>query len=367
VRKPLSKLSSRALQEKRVLPSAVLLHQIACGRLDVTDRKSVAQAIQVLTVNLLDTKVTVSLGDTSATRAGMGNALAEQLQAGHMSTKQVANLLQAARKTTELAHENIPTTKSVTTRQVQRAGFKLTTINTSHDRVDGTCVSFDQTILPLWLHSKGWRSVYLHHNNPCMAEEPTKLFVFGLPFDDLSRVSNVVEYLRKHFTIQGIDAAMTELQSKQRGRLWQKILTSKGQWWETPKEPGGKKCRGCVLVFESAEHTKLAAEKINRMGDETIAALPVYVWHIMFSGDKATGYQRYSPHTIFTATPDHPKLLNSVRAGFTTDYYSASDSRADMDRFANYTMTVINDVVHNMVVLVDAKNPIAIDIETYWI
>eukprot|EP01047_Picozoa_sp_COSAG01_P033318 COSAG01_NODE_2446_length_7684_cov_126.363564_4_plen_83_part_00 len=48
-----------------VTPLVVLAHQIACGELDATDRKSLALVIEILTHNLLDTKVKVSLDDES--------------------------------------------------------------------------------------------------------------------------------------------------------------------------------------------------------------------------------------------------------------------------------------------------------------
>jgi hypothetical protein len=53
-----------------VTPLVVLAHQIACGELDATDRTSLALVVEILTHNLLDTNVNVSLDDES-NAAGM--------------------------------------------------------------------------------------------------------------------------------------------------------------------------------------------------------------------------------------------------------------------------------------------------------
>ena len=177
-RKPLAKFSNRRKREARVIPLVVLAHQIACGDLYVNDRESLAHVVEIIVSNLLDKKAKVSLDTSNA--AAITNVLATQLAKGDMSSKQVQSLLATARD--EPLMSNVPTTNSVLARKEPRAGWGLNTINTSRDRVDGTCVPLDLTIIPMWLHSRGWSSVFRHEHNPCMVHVQNKLFVFGLPF-----------------------------------------------------------------------------------------------------------------------------------------------------------------------------------------
>ena len=345
--------------ESRVRSLAVCLNFIACGRLEANDEVNQKKVIETLVHKLLDGKFTLSEDDNDSelVRDSMAMLVKKMQDENELTVRGSHRLLRMGKQTDGL-RKLFPTKNALSARARTRATFLLKTIDTSVNNVDATCAPLDSVIFPIMFNSPGWGGINNHKVNDRMVPLPDQLFIFGLNMSTSQDMLSVIQYLLNDMLLDGIDSAKTIDYAWSRGRVWLEMLvTSCGMWLP---------CHGVVIVFENTDAQQRAFTKCNGFSNKTdkkkVGALNVFSVYLFCGGDKAGGVLRYRNQTMFAVTLDHPRLLHSTRAGFITDVFSGSDSRADVDRFCAVTTTTLNKITSNMVVVDHDDEAIAVTI-----